>query len=336
LRTLPDRTAYIDAWDSMVSKSEGENIQLALLESGTGEFELAPWIGPLVALGGMALKYASSLSGRQLVVAASVPSRDFAAALVGCGWIIASQPPRLDPPMEVLRTIERNVPVRIVTDSAVIEDVFLAVDEGEQPEIALRGSRWLASKVRAVSPLANLDRSVRSPRPGVGSIARWARLESSWDQRLASSRQELAIVGTRTWINADLGAFLVAEPDATRRGAGTTVTTADEIGGLLLVSNEGAATSFTRVYAASRIAEQLPLPADVQAAVLDGTGSIKFLTEVEAPVVFCIIDRSVADQTAAELIVQLRNTRGEPLMLGGDLGWRAPPGVEALAYTVAL
>ena len=111
---------------------------------------------------------------------------------------------------------------------------------------------------------------------------------------------------------------------------------ADAIAGLLLPQDEAAATWFTRLYASSRLADQLPLPRDIRAAVLDGAGAIKYLTEIETAVVVCVLDRSVADETAGEMIVQLRNTRGEPVSLADSLGWRAPDGVEALAFTVAL
>ena len=61
-----------------------------------------------------------------------------------------------------------------------------------------------------------------------------------------------------------------------------------------------------------------------------------YLAEIEAPVVIVILDRSVTDETASEIVVQLRNTRGEPLSVSGDLGWRPPAGIEALAFTVPL
>ena len=70
--------------------------------------------------------------------------------------------------------------------------------------------------------------------------------------------------------------------------------------------------------------------------ILDGNGAISYLGEIETPVAICVLDRSVADETAAELVTQLRNTRGEPLSLSDDLDWRPPQGVEALAFTVAL
>ena len=48
--------------------------------------------------------------------------------------------------------------------------------------------------------------------------------------------------------------------------------------------------------ASARFSDYLPLPRDVRAAILDGAGAIKHVAEVEAPVVICILDRSVADE----------------------------------------
>ena len=67
-----------------------------------------------------------------------------------------------------------------------------------------------------------------------------------------------------------------------------------------------------------------------------GAGAVKYLTEIEAPLVICILDRSVADDAAGEIVVQLRNVRGKPYSLKENLGWRPPTGVEALAFTVPL
>jgi hypothetical protein len=73
----------------------------------------------------------------------------------------------------------------------------------------------------------------------------------------------------------------------------------------------------------------------VQAVILDGAAAIKYLPEIEAPVVVCIIDRSIADETASEVILQQRNTGSTPVLMT-DLGWHSAPGIEALAFTVPL
>ena len=294
------------------------------------------WIGPLVALGGMASRHATERPGRQLIVAVSVPRRDFAAALVGCGWVLGSRTPQLDAPLEALRGFSTKTPVRVVTEKEVLTDHFIQLRDADDPQVELRKSLWLGSRVRAVARLPSLEMPLRAPRPCVGSVGRWAGLEASWNDRLASPAADLAIVGTRKWLEEDISAGLGI---GGKFGAHTSVPAeneADTIAGLLLPKKEGAATWFTRLFASSRLADQLPLPSDLRAAVLDGAGAIKYLTEIETPLVICVLDRSVADDTAGEILVQLRNTRGEPCSLGDDFGWYAPPGIEALAFTVAL
>ncbi len=110
----------------------------------------------------------------------------------------------------------------------------------------------------------------------------------------------------------------------------------NSISDLLLPKSTGAATWFTRLYPSAGFAEQIPLPVGIDAVILDGAGAIKYLSEITAPVAVCILDRSIFDDTAAELVIQLRNTRGEPISLVDSLHWRPPEGVEALAFTVAL
>lgn len=319
------------------STSPGQGrVRLALSEDHRRPAEAAPWIGPLVALGGYAFRYASNLSGRQLVVAVSVPRRDFAAVLVACGWIITSPAPQLRPPLEALRNLEPDTPVRIVTEQEVITDHFARLDERAEPRLQLRGSQWLVSRIKAVAKLPALDTPMRSARPRVVDVGPWAKLERSWDNRLALPPADLAIVGTLTWLQEDLRAFLTMGDGSAEVTPARPKAESGTIAGLLLPEGRRAATWFTHLYASSRLAEQLPLPKEMRAAVLDGAGAIKYLVEIEAPVAVCILDRSVADETAAEIVVQLRNSRGEPLSLREDLGWRPPAGVEALAFTAAL
>ena len=285
----------------------------------------------------MAARHAQQPLARQLIVAVSVPRRDYAAALVGCGWVLGSRAPQLDAPLEALRGLSAETPVRLVTEKEVVTDHFIRLRDANDPHVRLRNSLWLASRVRAVAELPSLELPLRAPRPRLGSVGRWARLAASWDDRLASPAADLAIVGTRKWLEEDI--FSASLGIGSEAGAHPNVSAeneADTIAGLLLPKNERAATWFTRLFASSRLADELPLPSDIRAAVLDGAGAIKYLTEIEAPFVICILDRSVADDTAGEILVQLRNTRGEPCSLSEDLGWHAPAGIEALAFTVAL
>lgn len=313
----------------MSASPERVPVRLALSEEALGLAEPAPWIGPLVALGTRTARYVGKLSGRQLIVALSVPRRDFAAALVGCGWMLASPASVLDPPLEVMRRLTRGAPVRVVTEREVITDHFLEFDEHrERPRLHLVGSRWQADKIRALAVLGSLDAAERQERPTSGSVGALARIAETWDARLCKPPQDLAIVGTLAWLRSDLDAFL------TRDGAGLQVPT--KLASFVLPLDRRAATWSTRLFASSKLADKLPLPADLQAVVLDGSGATKYLAEIESQVVIVILDRSVTDETASEIVVQLRNTRGTHLSVRDDLGWPPPTGIEALAFTVPL
>ncbi|MEI2638747.1 MAG: hypothetical protein V9F03_07095 [Microthrixaceae bacterium] len=196
-------------------------------------------------------------------------------------------------------------------------------------------SKWMLPKIKAVSVLRELTVPVRGARPELGSVGRWFNLGGRWNQLLVAPPRDLAIVGTRRWLGDDLRAFLSVGEPAVADGR-SVLQEADRIAGLILAEDVSVATWFTRIYSSARLADELPLPGDVRAVVLDGTGAIKYLGEIESPVVVCILDRSIADESAAELIFQLRSTRGEPLSLNQTFGWRPPAGVEALAFTVPL
>lgn len=311
----------------MASPQSGR-VQLELSESADEPGRAAPWIGPLLALGTRAARYSRKSTGRQLVIALSVPKRDFAASLIGCGWVLASEAPTLAEPIETLREMEPGQPLRAVNSRQVITGKFSSLDERVQPPRAqFAGSSWSVDGIRALAPITEYDQPERALRPEPGSVERMARFDLSWDTRLAKPAADLAIVGTLTWLKEDFEAHLAREDDSLP---------SSKIGSLLMPKIGRPATWYTRVYASAKLADQLPIPADVTAVILDGNGAIKYLVEIEAPVVICVLDRSVADETEAELVIQLRNTRGEPLSLSGDIGWRPPAGVEALAFTVAL
>ena len=209
------------------------------------------WIGPLVALGGMASRQASERSGRQLIVAVSVPSRDFAAVLVGCGWVLANKAPHLDAPLKTLQGLSAETPVRLVTEKEVVSDHFVRLHDTTDPRVELRKSLWLGSKIKAMAELSSLETPLRAPRPRIGSVGRWAGLEPSWDDRLASPAADLAIVGTRKWLQEDLAAGLGLDVESDVRESVYAQGEADTIAGLLLPNNEGAATWSTRLVASS-------------------------------------------------------------------------------------
>ena len=312
---------------AVVSSTRGQP-QLVLSEHPGRHGHAKDWIDRMVALGSRAAHHSRRAGDRQLVIVLSVPKRDFAAVLIGCGWVLASKAPALPDPLVTLKDMKPGQPLRAVNSRHVITGLFLSLDETtDPPQAQFAGSTWRVDGIRALAKLAKLDTPERELRPEPGSIEHMAHLDLTWDARLALPAADLAIIGTLKWLEQDLNAYLAKEDDTHRPSF---------IRSLLKPKADKAATWFTRLFSSARLADQLPLPKDLNAVILDGNGAISYLGEIETPVAICVLDRSVADETAAELVTQLRNTRGEPLSLSDDLGWHPPQGVEALAFTVAL
>lgn len=311
--------------------SSGRPTRLFLSEVADQRGEAAAWIGPMLALGTRASRHASNATGRQVVVVVSVPKRDFAAALIGCGWVLASKAPMLPEPLETLKQLSSGQPVRAVNSGWVITGQFASLDEEATPpraQFAEWGSTWSVSGIRALAVLTESQTPAKEPRPNPGSMERMARVDLAWDARLALPEADLAIVGALKWLEEDLDAYVGREGDDTMPPS--------SVRSLLKPKGSRVATWFTRLYAAARLADHLPLPSDLRAVILDGNGAVRHLAEIETPVAICVLDRSVADEGAAELVMQLRNSRGQALSLSADLGWQPPAGVEALAFTVPL
>lgn len=305
-------------------------IQLVLSEAPDSPGIAADWLGPMVALGTRTARYHRRYRDRQLVIAVSVPKRDFAAALIGCGWVLASEAPRLPAPLVTLQKLKPGQPLRAVNRRSVITGCFTSLDETKKPPRAqFAESTWSVDRIRALAELKVLDdpnKPNKEDRPEPGSVEHMAHLDVDWDARLARPAADLAIVGTLKWLQEDFDVYLAKEKD---RFPPSSI-------GSLLRPRGTSATWFTRLFSSARLADGPPLPKDLIAVILDGNEAIKYLGEIEAPVVICVLDRSVADDTAAEMVTQLRNTRGEPLSPSGDLGWSPPSGVEVLAFTMPL
>ena len=295
---------------------------LALSESALEPGTPAHWIGRLLLLGSRIARWSRTHTDQQSVVTVSVPARDFAAVLIGCGWLMAAPKPEVDPVADVARSLILDTPVRVVTKTKVITDRFRGFD-AERGRLHLT-TDWLIDRLDGMTVLPNFDapRSQQLAAPGV--ISQMAGLAADWAARLACPADDLALVGTLKWLRDDISGYL---------GRGDEL---EPIANILWPDDGRSATRSTRLFAASRLDEALPLPADVRAVVLDGATAIKYLRAIEAPVVIAVIDRSVADESAAESIVDYRNSRGEPISLERDVRWLPVPGMEAMGFRVPL
>ncbi len=301
--------------------------QLTLAEPGDESELAAPWVGALVKLGTRLARSAGQPHGRKLVVAVTTPTRDFAAALIGAGWSLAAKPPSLDPPLETLRSISHGTGVCAVNDKYVVSGRFASLDEAHSPPLAIfAGKTWAVDRIRALCVVQSAQDARQSERPEPGSLAQLAGLTDSWDDRLVSPPKSLAIVGTRTWLEQDLAALIRKEGDNLPPSS---------LSSLVLPDTDIDATWGTRLYSAASFAEQLPLPDGIEGVLLDGNSAAQYWDEIDASVIICVIDRSVADETAAQSLERLRATRGEPVSATDELGWTPPLGVEVMAFTAA-
>ena len=304
-------------------------VTLALTETAGDDFDYSTWIGKLVELGMRVSDFSKKLLDDQLIVAISVPTRHFAASLIGCGWMSNSSAPTLTDPLTTIRGLEVGTPIRAVTSTKVILDFFEGVDFTHIPSrLRLRSRQWQLDKVLALTVIPELLSSSEQPTPSVGCISRFTRVADQWAERLCCPPRDLALVGTLKWLHDDLSGFLSTDDES--HGP------PEQMSSILQVGGDPDATWSTRLYSPTNVLDSSSLPTELCAVILDGASAIKLLADIETQVVFAVIDRSVADETASEVLLHTRSSRGHPVSVPNDIGWVVPRGIEALAFTVPL
>lgn len=287
------------------------------------------FITAFVLLGSALRRYLPSLDGRQLVVALSVPRRDYVAALIGAGWMMSAPAPKLDAPVDVFRAVEPGTHLRAVTEQEVITGVFTCLNEARTPPRVITGGTTRAlSFYRAVAQLPHASENVEGDVPEPGFLGRLTGAAESWLERIAAPTTDLALIGTTKWLLDDLAA-LVGNSASDDAGSAP-------LANYVLPEVPKAATWATAVIPAARMRENNPIPSHCATVILDRYGAIKYLDDITVPIIVCIIDRSVADDSAAELVIQARVASSRPVSITDGLRWQPPAGVEALAFTVAL
>lgn len=306
-----------------------------IAEEGDDAFLADPFVDAFIRLGSLLRNSSSAFPGRQLVVAISVPRRDFVAALIGAGWTLSAPAPSLKEPIEVFRAASPTTYLRAVTDQRIVTGRFSWLDETRDPPRVLTGGKvrttvWYKAVAVLDSPVESVEEAV--PRPGfLGSMTGAA---DTWLARVAAPAQDLALVGVSKWIREDLEASIgeagedgLKSPDDSNEAP---------LANYVLPETARAASWSTVIIPSARLGEGTALPAKCKAVVLDRYGAIKYLNDITAPVVVCVVDRSVADDSSAELVVQARLANSQPISVRDDIGWQPPLAIEALAFTVAL
>jgi hypothetical protein len=263
--------------------------------------------------------------GDGLVVALTVPVRELAAVLVACGWTLTRPAKELGIPADVAATLAYGTPVRMVTDHYLIGGPFCGIQDGPSGPRIRAGGTWELDHIRGLVAVPDLGerrygrRDITIP----GTLAGKTGQSASWAARQCDPRRDLAILGTKSWLGDDMTACIGWGP------AGLP----DEISAILLPDTDMSPTWATRIYAA-QLVQDLDLPPNLSLVVLDGASAIRWLPEVESPVIVAVIDRRAADEAASEMVMQVR-ARSELVSLD-TLGWQPPVGIEALAFRVAL
>lgn len=284
----------------------------------------APWAGPLLALGARLARQRRPGPGSRLLVALTVPVRDLAAALIATGWVL-TRPVAAPPPVkQVLQSLEPNTPVRMITGVELIADRFFGYDVVDgRHRVRVGASGWLLDKVDILVPAPGLEdsRFRRVDLAVPGSLVASAGRVSDWRAAQVACGAEVVFVGTKSWLVAEM---------AIQVGTDDSVLDPNSLGDLLRPDDGIRPAWASAILPAARF-EEAVVPPEARLAMLDGGSAIGWLNDLTTDFAVAVIDRSVADDFAAESVIQLRSMGGTPILLD-SLGWRPPPGIEALAF----
>ena len=226
------------------------------------------FITAFVLLGSALRRYLPSLDGRQLVVALSVPRRDYVAALIGAGWMMSAPAPKLDAPVDVFRAVEPGTYLRAVTEQEVITGVFTCLNEARTPPRVITGGTTRAlSFYRAVAQLPHASENVEGDVPEPGFLGRLTGAAESWLERIAAPTTDLALIGTTKWLLDDLAALV---GNSANDDAGSA-----PLANYVLPEVPKAATWATAVIPAARMRENNPIPSHCASVILDRPQSRK-------------------------------------------------------------
>jgi len=298
---------------------------LVLFDQEARQHVPARWAARLIALGARLARWPSQ-GGRQLAVSISVPIRDYAALLIGVGWILTKPIIPTDSTFAELETIRPHTPVRMVlTSNLLIADRFFGIDRCRAvPRIHVGKSWWQTDKITHIvaDPALPESRFGKHQIPDLGSLARKAGRTQSWRADHCAGRREVSIIGTRSRLESELD--LVA-------GWGKADCHLDRLRNVLR-PDDGRSPMWASAVMSGGSGESPVVPKETRLAVLDGAIGIRWMPEMATSVVVAVIERSSTDESAISVILQTRST-ARPIDLE-SLRWHPMPGVEALAFEV--
>ena len=283
----------------------------------------AEWANHLLALGARLARRSPSLgSDTRLVVALTVPTRDLAAVLIGTGWALTRPIKIPAPPAEVLSTLVSGTPVLLLTEGHYLfaETFYGSRTRDGQILVHVGAPSYRLEQIKYLvpgPPLDGHDGKMKVPIPG--SLVTSAGRETQWEAEQVSSASDVVFVGTKSWITDEMKIKIGHERSSLNSFAE------------LLRPNDGSRPSWGSSILPAVRSEEAIVPSEASLAILDGTTAASWINELSCAVTVAIIDRSSADDFAAEPILQVRRIGGTPVSLQ-DLGWKPPSGIEALAF----
>lgn len=289
-----------------------------------GPFNEAPWVGPLIDLGVRASRFCTDgnhlSASDQLFIAITVPTRVIASSLIAVGWLMASSPATAVDTLERLRSTPAGTLIRMVTNKWIILHKLVSFD-GNRVQVDTKFESRVVAAVTSVTD--GRAKPCRTKLPPVPVLGPWSNTPSLWPRYLCQPPDGLAIIGAKSRVLEDLKTYL-AVPNQTIPPT--------QLRDLVLPREGRVATWATDLVPPSTLPEDPDEAPQYSAVILDGAPAIRAADRVDAGLVVAVVDRSVMDDSAAEDIVQRRNTRGVSVNILTELGWRPPTGVEAVAF----
>ena len=286
------------------------------------------WTENLVSLGMKLRKKSTENKNQQLIVTTTIPGRSYAAVLIGCGWILGNKPANLPSPIDTMRSLTPGQRVRSINSQNIVTGKFQELDESNRPAKArFGGSQWVVSNIRALTAIDDASQDARHDRPLPGSIGSLYFPGLQWDYQLALASADLAIIGNKKALKRELD-LTITSPEA--------VGDPTETRSLLRTEESYPGSSTTTIMASATLETEELNFERIALTILDGNSAIKQINDIESDLIVSVIDRNITDQSGAETIRQLRNTRGSPISIQDQLKWRAAPGIEALAFEVPI
>jgi hypothetical protein len=299
-------------------------------------FAAGEWIYQLVALGSRLSKYINFVESEQVIVVISVPSREFVAALIAYGWVLEKPVRPRMLPLEVIRLAQPGEIVRLVNKEEVVCGRFDRIDclkeSGTGARVIVSGHKWAVERLSAAAIVANApvgDGELRRKklhllRNNLSAVDD----NDRWDRWLATMSEDIAIIGPKKRLNADLEVSLLrSETDDVSAGA---------IRRVVIPNEPDAAVWNTGIFSPSNLSEDSAIIGQKQLVILDGSEAISLLEDVSSPLVVCIFDRQKPHQWACDYLRAQKAYSCELIDLAEKVRWTPLPGIEATAFRVKL